>query len=1468
MSKILGLDLGSSSIGWALRNEDNSIQTGVITFDSGMVKEAGGYTSPTKKRREARSKRRLLQARKYRKWKLLEILIENDCTPLSKSELKAWSSYKKNEQQKFPENEIFQKWLSCNFSYQGGQIYANPYELRVLALDNKVSKHEFGRALYHLVQRRGYKNIGESDTDELNMDEAKKDMETKKQLERREADGFGKALQQNRTLAEALKKEFLDKGKRARNQYPLRKEYRAELELLCKAQGFEISRNTIGAYQEHFVQQLWKAIIWQRPLRSQKGNIGRCTLEKDRPRCPVSHPLFEIFRVWQFINTIKFKRVEGEMDFIPDEIRAKLYDDFFLKKNKNVKFSDIRKFLDNQFKNKLQYNYKDDHSAATMPICKGLIDIFGEPVEKQLTELHNYIIGGAAKDDNKHLKAPKIINENYSVFDLWHALYSFDEPYLKYFAVHKLKITDETTKKGRKYNPFVDLKKSFGSSFSDLSIKAISKIIPFLIEGHLYNEAVLLAKMPEQFGTNWKNEKGNIFFCIKEANLEYSWNKTIVTITNSLIDAWKGLENHEKYAYKDTSYRLKKDDENDIQNACIKYFGEKTWANKSSDEKSKIHNNIKSQYQLFFEDFTRSYRQPPTLDDLLKSKLTEKKIDIDTSLLYHHSKIENKYNPPVIEKKSGKKILSVPLIDSIKNPMFNKALTVLRKLLNELILKDIIDEETEVVIEVASELNDNNKRIAIEKYQRDREDQRALYRMFLEEFKEKENLQINVDKRIEDFELWNEQIFGTVKIKDEKDGKEKEIPAREYILKQKDAVKRYELWTEQKGMCMYTGKMISIAQLFSNEIDIEHTIPRSLLPDNTMANQTVCYAWYNRDKKKKQFPTQCANYSKDQEGWGTAIEPRLENWINLKEHYENLYEDLKKAKPGEDEESKNKRIQKKHEFKMYFDYWADKIERFTCEEIKESWVRRQLTDTQMISKYAREFLSTYFKTEKNDSSEKKQISNRVKVQKGVVTADFRKIFGFQEEDEIKNRNKHTHHAIDAAVLTLIPTNSSYRERLLKTMYEWQEQKKGQYTTLPFQNFSSQELMRNIETSVLVVNYQKDKILKRTYKTIRNRGRIVYVKNKTGNYVVDENNNKIPKIAKGDSIRTSLYKQTFVAKLRDVERDENLRPLRDKNGKWKFKTGKDEFFFAERVSIEDAKKYSDDIIDPKIKELVKEQKNEPIIKDYRGKIIRHVRIRTSAGKAVKKRNNYFSKNDYKNNYYAASGSLPYAAFLQNSNNGKMERIMIPISSAELGRMYKKNGKFEIAQFISEFYPEYNHFADKKLLKVGQKVFVLNKDLEFEQRNKEKFQINRLYVITQFHYTGNKIMFRYHLESRQKGDIDNSIKEIKSNILKSVEQQLSIPEINPNESITIAADRKKDFEARLYNFSNRIKIIAQYSSKEQAESLKTKIEEYKTESSVCNDTNPAPILGLSRNNWNFLLEDEDFEISLSGEINWDF
>ena len=47
-------------------------------------------------------------------------------------------------------------------------------------------------------------------------------------------------------------------------------------------------------------------MFWQRPLRSQKGTIGKCTLEPNKFRCPESYPAFEEFRAWSFLNNIKY----------------------------------------------------------------------------------------------------------------------------------------------------------------------------------------------------------------------------------------------------------------------------------------------------------------------------------------------------------------------------------------------------------------------------------------------------------------------------------------------------------------------------------------------------------------------------------------------------------------------------------------------------------------------------------------------------------------------------------------------------------------------------------------------------------------------------------------------------------------------------------------------------------------------------------------------------------------------------------------------------------------------------------------------------------------------------------------------------------------------------------------------------------------------------------------------------------
>lgn len=85
--KTLGLDLGTNSIGWAIRDTETSdanqiVDYGVTVFRKGAGDGKQGEFSLAAERRKNRSKRRLYNAKRYRKWELLKVLIENNMCPL------------------------------------------------------------------------------------------------------------------------------------------------------------------------------------------------------------------------------------------------------------------------------------------------------------------------------------------------------------------------------------------------------------------------------------------------------------------------------------------------------------------------------------------------------------------------------------------------------------------------------------------------------------------------------------------------------------------------------------------------------------------------------------------------------------------------------------------------------------------------------------------------------------------------------------------------------------------------------------------------------------------------------------------------------------------------------------------------------------------------------------------------------------------------------------------------------------------------------------------------------------------------------------------------------------------------------------------------------------------------------------------------------------------------------------------
>jgi len=282
MERIIGIDLGTNSIGWAIRDTsyktNQIVDKGVLTFDKGVGEGKSGEFPLVQKRTESRSKRRNYQAEKYRKWALLETLIEQKMCPLSIIELDEWRKYKKGIGRKYPQSNEFIQWLRFDFDGDdkpdferlGFSKHESYYIFRMLVVSEKQehkqifenNPHILGRVLYQLVQRRGYR--GRDDEDE----EAKTILKGSEKNGTKGVEAIIPLIQEHKTLGAALYHLKKDKNERIRKRYNLRTDYEHELKEICNIQTLD----------EGLYKKLWKAIVWQRPLRSQKGLVGYCTI--------------------------------------------------------------------------------------------------------------------------------------------------------------------------------------------------------------------------------------------------------------------------------------------------------------------------------------------------------------------------------------------------------------------------------------------------------------------------------------------------------------------------------------------------------------------------------------------------------------------------------------------------------------------------------------------------------------------------------------------------------------------------------------------------------------------------------------------------------------------------------------------------------------------------------------------------------------------------------------------------------------------------------------------------------------------------------------------------------------------------------------------------------------------------------------------------------------------------------------
>ncbi len=906
--KILGIDTGTNSLGWAILEHKNNgeyelKEHSTNVFQEGVKIEKGIESSRAAERTEHRSIRRHYWRRKVRKIRLLHILIKHNlCPPVDKQSLRDWRTKKI-----YPQDELFMHWQRTE-----DKDNINPYRFRHICLTQKLDltditqRYILGRALYHLNQRRGFLSNRKETTKES-------DGKVKKAIEELT---INMAETGCRYLGEYFF-QLYQKGEKIRGHYTERNaHYLAEFEEMCRMQSLD----------DELVKVLRSVIFHQRPLKSQKQQVGKCTFEPRKSRCPVSHPLYEDYRMYAFINNIKIQ-TPSDYDLRPltQEDKAKIVPLFLRKSKKNFPFEDIAKKLagknnycrvGDKADKPYKFNYYMDTKVSGSPVNASLSEIFDGNWLDAVCEVYTLTEGKTRTE---------IMN------DIWHALFFYDdEECLKGFARERLQLSDEDAERFAKI--------SIPQDYAALSLKAIKKILPYLKDyGLIYSEAVFLANLCEVLP-------------------EYVWN--VPEMREAAIES------------------------------VINVMHEERILNDGMTTEQRVKLFLKERYDV---------------DDAHLNKL------------YHPSQIES--YPRQRPNEDGIYQLGSPRINSVRNPMAMHSLFRLRKVINTLLREGKINEHTEIHIEFSRDLNDANRRKAIQADNRNNE-------------RTRENCRTEIKKLYTELGITRE-------------------PSDTDILK-------YQLWEEQGHKCLYTGAEIGLADFLGSnpKYDIEHTVPRSAGGDSTKMNLTLCQSKFNRETKKALLPSQLANHEE--------ILQRIEPW---KEKYEELDRQIrsKRTTGATTKDAKDKIIQDRHLLMLQRDYYRGKYMRFVMKEVPEGFSRRQGTDISVISRYARLYLKSVFR--------------HVYIVKGIATSDFRKIWGIQEEYTKKERVNHVHHCIDAITIGCIGLNEY--AQLAKYYHELEQhdkygKPKPQFPK-PWPTFVDD--IKHIQDSLIIAHHTQDNMPK-------------------------------------------------------------------------------------------------------------------------------------------------------------------------------------------------------------------------------------------------------------------------------------------------------------------------------------------------------------------------------------------------------
>ena len=474
MKKILGLDLGTNSIGWAVVNADeNGKPVSIERMGSRIVPLSpddtneftkGNAISKNQSRTEKRTARKGYDRYQLRREYLTAELRKSNMLP----------------DERLIKLPVLELW-----------------ELRAKAATHEIqlTLPEIGRVLYHINQKRGYKHAKSDES-----------ADTKQKAYVAEVNArYALIKERNQTIgqyfAEKLKENEIEtpKGKfytfRIKEQVFPRRAYEAEFDQIMECQ--KVFYPEILTEKE--IDKLRNEIIfYQRKLKSCKHLVSICDFEKREyenkegkivfggPKvAPKSSPLFQTCKIWEEVNNITLKNRKNDELYITLEQRKAMVD--FLDTHEKLTLKDLYSILGIS---------KQDGWWGGKAIGKGLQgnttkialqNALGdfENAEKLLQfNLKNTDSGLTDELTGEVIQVIEANVEKEPLYDLWHTVYSIsDREELANALKKKYNIYDEDII-NRLYS--IDFVKQ---GFGNKSAKAMRRILPYLQQGLKYSDA-------------------------------------------------------------------------------------------------------------------------------------------------------------------------------------------------------------------------------------------------------------------------------------------------------------------------------------------------------------------------------------------------------------------------------------------------------------------------------------------------------------------------------------------------------------------------------------------------------------------------------------------------------------------------------------------------------------------------------------------------------------------------------------------------------------------------------------------------------------------------------------------------------------------------------------------------------------------------------------------------------------------